>query len=65
MWDYTKNEYSKQAEADVLWRLEREINYGFGKKKLDKTLVKKYLPKLNIPEDRKAFLELLLCNKKF
>lgn len=64
-WDYNENEYKKQAEADPVWHLERLINYGLGKEKLNKELVKKYLPKLKIPEERRAFLELILWNKKF
>lgn len=65
VWDYDKKNYKKQAETDVVWRLEREINFGLGKKKLDRELLKKYLPQLNIPENRRAFLELLIWNKKY
>lgn len=65
IWDYTKKEYKKQAKADPKWHLERLINYGLDGEKLDKKLVKKYLPELNIPEDRRAFLELLIWNKQF
>lgn len=64
-WDYDDRNYKKQAAADVQWRLERAINFGVGKTKLNRELVKQYLPKLNIPENRKAFLELLLWDKKF
>jgi len=64
-WDYNKKEYEKQARADPAWHLERLINYGQGNKKLNKELLARYLPQLKIPEDRRAFLELLLWNKKF
>ena len=64
-WDYTKTEYEKQAKADPVWRLERLINYGLEKEKLDRNLLAQYLPQLKIPEDRRAFLELLLWNKPF
>lgn len=64
-WDYKKTEYDKQAKATPAWHLERLINYGLEGKKLDRGVVKKYLPQLRIPEDRRAFLELLLWNKKF
>ena len=63
-WDYTKTEYDKQAMADPRWRLERIIN-GQDEGRLDRELLKKYLPELKISEDRRAFLELLLWNKKF
>lgn len=62
-WDYTKDEYHKQAKSDPIWHLERLINNGLGDEKLDKKLLKKYLPKLRIPDDRRAFLELLVWNK--
>lgn len=64
-WDYAKTEYEKQAKADPLWRLERLINYGLGKEKLDREELAQFLPKLKIPEDRRAFLELLVWDKSF
>jgi len=63
-WDYTKKNYKKQASADVIWRLERQINYGAPAGKLKRAELKKYLSVLNIPADRKAFLLLLVWNKK-
>lgn len=63
-WDYTQTEYEKQAAADPRWQLERIIN-GQSEGKIDRELLKKYLPELKISEDRRAFLELLLWNKKF
>jgi len=65
MWDYTKTEYEKQAAADPIWKLERLINYGLGEEKIDRELLKRFLPKLRIPENRRDFLELLLWNKPF
>ena len=65
MWDYNKTEYEKQATADPIWKLERLINHGLGKEKIDKELLKQFLPKLHIPGNRRDFLELLLWNKPF
>ena len=65
MWDYTKTEYEKQAAADPIWKLERLINYVLGEEKIDRELLKRFLPKLRIPENRRDFLELLLWNKPF
>ena len=59
-WDYSKTEYEKQAKADPVWHLERLLNYGLQGEKLDKELLKKYLPQLKIPDNTRAFLELLL-----
>lgn len=64
-WDYTETEYQKQIQVDEKWRLERLINYGLGKKKLKRAVLEKYLDALKIPDDRRAFLELILWNKKF
>ena len=63
-WDYAASEYEKQATADERWRLERLINYGLGKEKLPRDSLERYLPTLKIPDDRRAFLELLLWGKK-
>lgn len=59
-WDYTEKEYRKQADADEVWRLERLINYGFRGEKLNRETLARNLARLRIPEDRRAFLELLL-----
>ena len=65
VWDYTKEEYEKQAKSDPCWHLERLIRYGLGEEKLDAGTLKRFLPEINIPEDRRAFLELLIWNKPF
>jgi hypothetical protein len=64
-WDYHPTEYEKQAAADERWHLERLINYGLGKEKLHREALERHLKDLNIPEDRRAFLELLLWDKTF
>lgn len=65
VWDYDKKEYEKQAAADPVWHLERLILYGTGDTKIRRDMLEKYLPQLTIPDDRRAFFELLLWNKKF
>lgn len=64
-WDYDNEAFQKQAQADPAWGLERLINYGGKEVKLNQALLKQYLPQLNIPENRRDFLELLLWNKPF
>lgn len=64
-WDYDKEAFQKQAQADPVWGLERLINYGGEEVKLDRALLEKYLPQLNISENRRAFLELLVWDKPF
>jgi hypothetical protein len=63
-WDYNPAEYEKQAVADPCWRLERLIRYGIGREKIKREALEKYIHELNIPEDRRAFLELLLSDKE-
>ena len=60
-WDYAKTEYEKQAAADPVWSLERQILYGLepGEKLKCSELIR-YLNKLNIPEESRAFLRLLI-----
>ncbi len=59
-WDYAKTEERKQAAADPRWFLERLINYGLDGQKIDRAALEHYLPELNIPDDRRAFLEAIL-----
>ena len=63
-WDYAKHNAKKQAKSDTIWRLERFINYGFPVTKLKRSELKKKLANLSIPEDRRAFLSLLIWKKK-
>ena len=65
VWDYDDEEYKKQAQADPGWKLERLINYGLNGEKLNRKELEQYLPQLKIPDNRRAFLELLLWNKPF
>lgn len=64
-WDYDTTEYKKQAKADPKWHLERLINYGLGDEKIDTKMLAKHLKDLKIPDERRAFLELLIWNKPF
>ncbi len=63
-WDYIKRAILRQKKTDPIWYMERQINYGEDGK-LNKDLLKTHLPNLNITEDKRAFLELLLWDKPF
>lgn len=65
MWDYTADAYATQARRDPVWVLERLISVGLGSERLDRALLEQYLTTLRIPEDRRAFLELLLWDRPF
>lgn len=60
IWEYDKKTVAKMKKENPKWYLERCIMYGLPKgEKLNKTLLQKYLPTLNIPQNRRDFLELL------
>jgi hypothetical protein len=56
-WDYPKQ---NNAKDDDKWRLEQMLTYGQGKEKIDKNILKKHFHDLHIPENTRAFYELLL-----
>ena len=60
MWDYSPKAAGAQGAADPIWKLERMINFGMEGEKFDRAELEMYLPKLNIPENTRAFLELIL-----
>lgn len=61
-WDYQDNEDIKK---DPVWHLERLLNYGLNGEKINREILEKNFDQLRIPEDTRAFLELLLWNKPF
>lgn len=64
-WDYGKTEYDKQAKNDPVWHLERLINYGLNGEKLKKDDLIRHFKDLKISDDKRAFFELILWNKRF
>jgi len=54
----------KPGEKRTIWKLEQMINFGLGKSKISKNLLKKYWSKLNIDPARKKFLEFILWGKE-
>lgn len=64
LWDYDLEELkkSKSERAEILL-LERKINYGPEKEKINLRKVEKYWSKLNIFELQRRLLELLIWGK--
>ena len=61
-WDYPKQ---VNMRKDDKWRLERLLTYGFGEEKVDREELKRNFNELKIPDNTKAFFELLLWDKPF
>lgn len=65
-WDYDKIAYDKQAAFDPVWHLTRQIRYGLKDgERINRKNAEANLPRIRIPDNQRAFLELLLWNKKF
>lgn len=64
-WDYNLKNIDERDEQFIIWKLERLVNYGLGEEKIDAKLLEKYFNKIKIPENTRAFLELLLWKKPY
>jgi len=52
-------------EKYAIWRLEQQLNYGLSEnEKIERRLLEKYLPLLNIDKATRNLLEFLLYDKK-
>lgn len=60
-WDYPK---VRKTRANKTWWLERLLTHGLGCTRIRKAELKRALPRLHIPDDTRAFLELLIWKKK-
>jgi len=63
-WSVDTKRLKKDPEKFRVWKLEQSINYGLGNNKLNQKEIKKYLNKLNIDPDKKAYLNFVLYGKK-
>ena len=62
-WDYPKDDEALQKNAT--WYFERLQTYGTAGEKIDRDLLERHFKDLMIPEDTRAFFELLLWSKPF
>ena len=62
LWDYDEKELQKSEKGRV-FILERMINYGPAKKKINLSEVKRYWNRLNLFPLRKMLMELLIWGK--
>lgn len=64
-WDYNLKDVDEENEQFIIWKLERQLCYGPRGEKLDEKLLRKYFHKVKMPENTRAFLELLLWKKPY
>ena len=62
VWDYDKKKLQKSKIGKLLL-LERDVNYGSGRKKIKLSEVKKNCEKLNLSPRRKRLFEILIWGK--
>ena len=61
-WDYPQDQQTKQNEV---WYLERLLTHGITNEKIDRAMIERNFDGIKIPENTRAFFELLLGNKPF
>lgn len=59
-WSTDTKRLKKNEVAYEKWRLEQLINFGLGKEKISKRLLKKYWKSLHLDPSKKEFLKFLL-----
>ena len=64
-WSTNIHNLQKNPERYAIWQLEQQLNYGLSEgEKIERALLEKYLPVLNIDQDTRQFLEYILYDKK-
>ncbi len=59
-WSVNTTELEKDPEALAIWRLEQQINWGWGEEKIDKKELVKYWDKIDIDNFKRQALYLAL-----
>ena len=64
-WSTDTTRLQENPEKYAVWRLEQQLNYGLSEnEKIERRLLEKYLPVLNIDKTTRNLLEFLLYDKK-
>ena len=59
-WSVDVKQLKKHKKQYAIWQLEQMVNFGLGKKKLNKKELKKNWSKLDLDSKKKSFLSFLL-----
>ena len=64
-WSTDTRNLQADPEKYTIWQLEQQLNYGLNEgEKIERTLLEKYIPFLNIDQDTRNFLDYILYGKK-
>ncbi len=64
-WSVDEKKFKREdPESYKIWKLEQMINYGLGREKIDKKLIRKHWRKLYMDRLTKKYLQFLLWPKK-
>ncbi|MCL2044665.1 MAG: hypothetical protein FWG89_11065 [Treponema sp.] len=64
-WSTDTRNLQTDPERHTIWQLEQQLNYGLNEgEKIERVLLEKYFPLLNIDQDTRNFLEYILYGKK-
>jgi len=64
-WSTDTQRLMEDPEKYSVWQLEQQLNFGLQEgEKIDRTILEKYLPILNIDKDTRSLMEFLLYDKK-
>ena len=64
-WSTSTQSLKENPEKYTIWKLEQQLNYGLNEgEKIERTLLEKYIPVLNIDNYTRKFLEYILYDKK-
>jgi len=64
-WSTNTKNLQENPEKYSIWQLEQLLNYGLKEgEKIERNLLEKYLPVLNIDKDTRNLLEYMLYGKK-
>ena len=64
-WSTDTKNLQAHPEKHAIWKLEQQLKYGLDEgEKIERVLLEKYLPVLNIDIDTRNFLEFILYDKK-
>ena len=64
-WSTNTQNLQKDPERYTIWQLEQQLNYGLDEnEKIERIMLEKYMPLLNVDQDTRNFLEYILYDKK-